>query len=90
MNAYPPSSFTGLTPSAFKPLQPKTFLNSKDFWFFFIAGLLQIIGMIVITFRNPANGDTSADTTFLWVGWGVFALGTGILLFLIFTKVKFD
>jgi len=44
--------------------------------------------MIVLTFHGPKDGDTASDTTFLYVGWGVFVVGTIIVLVKIFRLRK--
>ena len=54
-----------------------------------IAGLtLQLIGMIVLTFHGPKDGDTASDTTFLYAGWAIFVIGSIVVLVKLFRLRK--
>ena len=66
----------------------KGMLEPSDYVVWILGVVIQLIGMIVLTFHGPKDGDTASDTTFLYVGWGVFTVGTIIVLVKIFRLRK--
>lgn len=66
----------------------KSMLSPSDYAVWIAGVTIQLIGMIVLTFHGPKDGDTASDTTFLYVGWGVFVVGTIIVLVKIFRLRK--
>ena len=80
--AYLPSSMT--KPSSYM----KSMLSASDYAVWIAGVTIQVIGMIVLTFHGPKDGDTASDTTFLYAGWGVFVVGTIVILVKIFRLRK--
>jgi hypothetical protein len=78
--SFMPSSSASLTIPISKVAPQKSMLPLVQYLIWFLGPLLQLVGMIVLSFHGPSDGDTDADTTFFWVGWGVFAVGTIILI----------
>lgn len=66
----------------------KTMLAGSDYAVWILGVVIQLIGMVVLTFHGPKDGDTASDTTFLYAGWGVFVVGTIIILVKIFRLRK--
>lgn len=74
------------------PLVPKPvkqMLAPGDYAVWLLAVTIQLIGMILLTFHGPKSAESArSETTFLWAGWGVFVIGTIILLVKIFMLRK--
>lgn len=66
----------------------KGMLAPGDYAVWLLGVTLQLVAMILMTFHGPKDGDTASDTTFLWAGWGTFAVGTIIVLVKIFMLRK--
>jgi len=68
---------------------PKQMLAPSDYAVWLLGVLIQLIGMIVLTFHGPKGGESGrSETTFLFAGWGVFTVGTIIILVKIFMLRK--
>ena len=72
------------------PAKPsmKSMLSASDYAVWIAGVTIQLVGMIVLTFHGPKDGDTPSDTTFLYAGWGIFVVGTIVILVKIFRLRK--
>jgi len=66
----------------------KSMLSASDYAVWIAGVTIQLIGMILLTFHGPKDGDTASDTTFLYAGWGIFVVGTIVILVKIFRLRK--
>ena len=66
----------------------KNMLAPSDYAVWILGVTLQLIGMIVLTFHGPKDGDTRSDTTFLYAGWAIFVIGSIAVLVKIFRLRK--
>ena len=66
----------------------KSMLAPSDYAVWILGVTLQLIGMIVLTFHGPKDGDTTSDTTFLYAGWAIFVIGSIAVLVKIFRLRK--
>ena len=67
----------------------KQMLAPSDYAVWLLAVTIQLVGMIVLTFHGPKSSESArSETTFLWAGWGIFTVGTIIVLVKIFMLRK--
>jgi hypothetical protein len=72
--------------STYGTLSFKPAPSGKDvgnFLVWLLAFVFILAGSITLTLRNPADGDTASDSTFLAVGWA--CIGIGFIIY--FVKV---